>query len=222
MVKQMLLEIPGGATQYLKHVALMLKLLDDKAQAAALRGFIDLADSKLIREGTDGAPFHWMEDFLRSCRGSAPEMASRPPLTELRAADKDVMLSLLLDRDVYKSPPIGGTTRGVIVETDLANTLYRGWDWTPNGAAVDEAKDGVLVQIKSIDNVTSSTKSALEDAIIALSESEQAGTAARILDIRVKPGLGTAELDVQLAEFIELNPILVLNPASISITEYAF
>jgi hypothetical protein len=198
---QKLLLTEAGQKAYLKNMGLMAHVMGDKLDATVAREFIKVMDTKLISVEAGGIVTEWSEDFLRCMRGNAAEMAAHTPVTVYEDWQKNVLESLMKDKDIWKSPPIGATTRGVIIETILAHTEYKGWSWTANGEAVDFFKDGVAVQLKTI--ASESSESAMRATIRQLSAFEGASTiTTRVLDIRVPPGVDAEGLASRLEAYV--------------------
>jgi hypothetical protein len=180
-------------------------------------------ESKLIYVEAGGVVTEWSEDFLRCMRGNAAEMAAHSPVTVYEDWQKNVLESLMKDQDIWKSPPIGATTRGVIIETILAHTEYKGWTWTAAGEAVDFFKDGVAVQLKTI--ASESSESAMRATIRQLSAFQGATTITiRKLDIRAAPGVDTERLASRLNAYAKsaLEGNEIPNEVKILISTYSF
>jgi hypothetical protein len=217
-----LFEQTGTDWVLLHRFALFGSVVGDAADHAMLQNFLRLFEERLIVRETSGAYADWTEDFLRSLEGILGRFETRPPLTTLDANGLSRLQELLRPGgSIWTSPPIGPTTRGVIVEVHLASTDYRGWQWSPIGEAVDFFKDGVAVQLKSTSS--SSSASTLKTAIDRLFDTGTArGATLFKLDVRKLPGLDTGALETTLRDYVSDQYPDFIDKFILSIREYEF
>jgi hypothetical protein len=139
----------SGSVAFWKWLALFEKLMAGEATDAMRASFLKLLDKKLIIP--EGQGHHeWVEDFFLSLAGNPSRLNTRPALASLAREEKDVLIELLKPGGtIWKDPPITWPKRGVLVETELANTVYRGYHRSATEAAVDLTLPPFAIQVKT-------------------------------------------------------------------------
>jgi len=129
-----------------------------------MKRFLDIAEECLVLERPGGAIDEWIEEFFRAFKGNPGEYVNRPPLDDLSPNGIQRIKNFLNDPNPgyvwkfeegletqWKAPIV----RGILVEIDLWQRLYKsaGWTHLPTAEAVDFIRGIQALQVKSIGTV---------------------------------------------------------------------
>ena len=185
----------------------LFTFLGQASDVQTVSRFLDFFDQRLITvPSSPGAPAgDWFLDLIRATEGIPGRFNTMPPLpTPLAQFRVDILKELFKPGgSIWKSPPVGSTPRGTIIEVHLARTEYKDFAWGPTTAAVDFLSASTAVQLKTLDSVAMSTASTYRNALDDLIDAAEHTRPNLILDIRKRPGLDTDPLENELRQYIE-------------------
>jgi hypothetical protein len=107
----------------------------------------------------------------------------------------------------------------VIIEVALHYTEYRGWGWSPGGAAIDFSKDAIRAQLKTTRAASPSYNTFLSKLI---DTGKAEGATQFVFDVRKLPGLDLSATEAALKTHIQLNHALDADNIILKFLDYEF